>query len=222
VEIRNQLAAAGKPVLLSFSCGKDSIAAWLALRDAGVEVVPAYLYYVPGLRFIDDELAYFEDVFGQRIHQFPHPSLYRWLGSRVFQAPERLRVLEAAGMPVPEYDELWDLIRADLKLPKATLVADGVRASDSIVRRAAFVKYGLLKRSKRKVSPVADWLKAEVMGRIEQAKIELPVDYKWFGRSFDGVDARFAGPLREHDPEDFEILKSWFPLVEADLVRQSC
>ena len=47
--VREKLAADGRPVLLAFSCGKDSIAAWLAMRDMGIEVVPAYLYYVPGL-----------------------------------------------------------------------------------------------------------------------------------------------------------------------------
>ena len=42
--VREKLAADGRPVLLAFSCGKDSIAAWLAMRDMGIEVVPAYLY----------------------------------------------------------------------------------------------------------------------------------------------------------------------------------
>jgi predicted PP-loop superfamily ATPase len=39
-EVRASLAGEGRPVLLAFSRGKDSIAAWLALRDAGVDVVP--------------------------------------------------------------------------------------------------------------------------------------------------------------------------------------
>ena len=32
-EIRADLAAEGRPVLLAFSCGKDALAAWLAMRD---------------------------------------------------------------------------------------------------------------------------------------------------------------------------------------------
>ena len=42
-EVRQKLHDEGKPVLLAFSCGKDSIATWLALEDAGVEVVPCYM-----------------------------------------------------------------------------------------------------------------------------------------------------------------------------------
>lgn len=40
-------------VLLSFSMGKDSIAAWLAIRDKFERIEPYYLYLIPGLEFID-------------------------------------------------------------------------------------------------------------------------------------------------------------------------
>lgn len=218
-ECRARLAAEGRPVLLAFSCGKDSIATWIALRDAGVEVVPAYMYLVPGLKFVDEELAYFEEFFGQKIARYPHPSLYRMLNHAVFQAPERLRIIESARLPEVEYGQLWDLIRKDQGLPEDTWCADGVRAADSIVRRAVFVKYGYFRPSKKKVSPVGDWVKAEVLGAINSAGVELPVDYEWFGRSFDGLDRRFTEILKEKAPEDYATLKEWFPLLEVDHVR---
>jgi 3'-phosphoadenosine 5'-phosphosulfate sulfotransferase (PAPS reductase)/FAD synthetase len=219
VEVRAKLKAESRPVLLAFSCGKDSIATWLALEDAGIEVVPAYLYYVPGLRFVDDELEYFESKFGQRIHRYPHPSLYRWINSAVFQAPERLRVVEAAKLPTPSYDQMWDLIRDDLGLPKDTWVADGVRAADSIQRRGAFTQYGYFRKRLKKVSPIGDWLKAETLDCISSHGVDLPIDYEWFGRSFDGLDRRFTAVLKEKAPDDFAVLKSWFPLLEVDHVR---
>lgn len=187
--VREKLAADGRPVLLAFSCGKDSIAAWLAMRDMGIEVVPAYLYYVPGLRFVDEELDYFEQKFQTRIKRYPHPSLYRWLNNAVFQAPERLRYIEAARLPEPSYEQMWDFIRADVGLDKSTWCADGVRAADSIQRRGAFVQYGYWRRNLKKVSPIGDWLKGEVLDCIRGHHIELPCDYAWFGRSFDGIDA---------------------------------
>ena len=51
-EVRESLAAEGRPVLLAFSRGKDSIAAWLALRAAGVDVIPYHMYLVPDLAFV--------------------------------------------------------------------------------------------------------------------------------------------------------------------------
>ena len=122
-------------------------------------------------------------------------------------------------MPSPSYEQIWDVIREDFGVDRECLVADGVRAADSIVRRASIKRYGALKRKGRKVSVVWDWRKAAVMGRIERSGIALPPDYDWFGRSFDGIDARFLGPLREHSPDDYARVLEWFPLAEMDLLR---
>ena len=218
-DVRARLAAEGRPVLVAFSTGKDAIAAELALQDAGVETRLAYLYPVPGLRFIEDTLAAQEDALGKSIARYPHPSLWRWLNNLVLQPPERCAIIEAARMPTVDYDEMWRLIKADLGMPDDTWVADGVRAADSIVRRASFVRHGVMKPGRRKVSPVADWLKGEVMGRIAAAGIALPVDYEWFGRSFDGIDFRFLEPLSRFAPDDYARVLEWFPLADLELMR---
>jgi hypothetical protein len=218
--IREQLATEGRPVLLAFSGGKDALASWLALRESGIPVLPYYMYYVPGLRFVEDYLTYCESIFGCRIARYPHPSLYRWLNRFVFQAPERLAIIEAAQLPEPTYEQMLTLVREDQGLPADTWVADGVRAADSIVRRLSVQKHGAMKSKHHKVSVVWDWRKAHVFDAITSAGIDLALDYEWFGRSFDGIDARFTGPLREHAPEDFERILEWFPLAELDLVRQ--
>lgn len=224
-EIRERLAAERRPVLVAFSGGKDAIAAELALQDAGIETILAHLYYIPGRRpgrtldFVERGLADLEQRLGKPIHRYPHPSFYRWLNNFVFQPPERCEVIEAAQFPVPDYAVMWELIRKDLGLPATTWVADGVRASDSIVRRASFTRHGLMKPKDHKVSPVADWLKGEVLDRIAAAGIPLPIDYQWFGRSFDGIDHRFLKPISEHAPADFERILDWFPLADLELFR---
>lgn len=224
-EIRAALAAEQRTVLVAFSAGKDAIAAELALQDAGIETVLAYLWYIPGKRpgttldFIEDTLTDLEQRLGKPIHRYPHPSFYRWLNNLVFQPPERCAVIEAAQMPTPTYEATWKLIREDLGLPADTWVADGVRAADSIVRRASFVRHGIMKTSNLKVSPIADWLKGEVLGRIAAAGIPLPVDYELWGRSFDGIDYRFLGPLAERFPNDFARVLEWFPLADLEILR---
>ena len=224
-EVRDRLAEEGRPVLVAFSGGKDALAATLALRDAGVETRLAYLYLVPpgpdgvSLRFVDDGLARMEDQLGQPIHRYPHPSIYRWLNALIFQPPERCAVIEAARLPEPSYEDVWGLVREDLGLPPDTWCADGVRAADSIVRRASLVKHGLWKPRLHKVSPIADWLKAEVMDSIKAHGVDLPVDYEWFGRSFDGIDYRFLAPIREHAPDDYERILHWYPLADLEVIR---
>lgn len=218
-EVLARLKAEERPVLLSFSCGKDSIAAWVAMEEAGIEVIPCYMWLVPNLKFVQEELSYFEEAFDKKIHRYPHASYYRLIVDLVDQPPEHCGIIEAASPPKPQYDEIWRMIRHDLGLDPDTWVADGVRAADSIVRRASFVKHGVMKPGNRKVSPIADWLKAEVMDAINRKGVNLPIDYEIWGRSFDGIDYRFTAPMRERLPEDFEILKKWFPLIESDIVR---
>lgn len=218
-EVLERLKEEDRPVLLSFSCGKDSIAAWIAMEDAGIEVVPCYMWTVPNLKFVNDELKYFEGVFGRRIHRYPHASYYRMIVDLIDQSPEHCGLIEAAMIPKPSYDDIWRLIREDLGLYADTWVADGVRAADSIVRRASFVKHGVMKAKNRKVSPIADWLKSEVLEAIDRRGVKLPIDYEIWGRSFDGIDYRFTAPMRERLPEDFDTLKTWFPMIESDIVR---
>lgn len=110
-EIRKRLAAQGKPVLVAFSTGKDALACELALRDAGVETRLAYLYYIPGLSFVEETLSE-----------------------------------QGYGPPIPSKGEL------------------------------GLSRHGVLKLAGRKVSPVADWLKGEVLGRIKAEGIPLPID----------------------------------------------
>jgi hypothetical protein len=218
VEVIQRLKDEGGPVLLSFSCGKDSIAAWVALEAAGIEVVPVYLYVVPGIPFVERSIAYFEDAFGTRILQYPHMAFFAYINNSTLQPPERERVLYHNGLPAMRAEDVWALARHDTGLEDAW-IADGVRASDSIVRRASLSRHGVAKQSSRKMSPIADWLKGEVMAAIEGRGLELPIDYQLFGRSFDGLDRRFIGPLHDHMPEDWEYLKRWFPLLAVDLIR---
>lgn len=225
-QIRAQLADAGKTVLVAFSLGKDAIATQLALAEAGVKTELVYLYYIPGagkhytLHFIEDTIKQLETQLDKKIHLYLHPSFWGWINHAVFQPPERLAIIEAANMPTPTYSDMWDLIRDDLGLPRDTLVADGVRAADSIVRRASLSRHGILKPAKRKVSPIADWLKAEVLGKITEHGIELPIDYKIFGRSFDGIDYRFLKPVHDNFPDDYRQILNWFPLADLELYRK--
>ncbi|SDC25468.1 adenine nucleotide alpha hydrolase family protein [Actinokineospora iranica] len=218
-QIREQLAAEGKPVLLGFSRGKDSLAAWLAMREAGITVVPYHLYLVPGMRFVDEGLKFYEDFFDTRIVNLPHPTLYRWLNNFVFQPPHRCAIIEAAQLPVPNYEDMAQLVREDFDLPQAWN-ADGVRAADSPHRRMAMVTHGPSREHLRRVSIVWDWRIADVRAALARHRCPLPPDYQWFGRSFDGLDYRFIKPLMDHAPDDYARLLEWFPLADLEMFRR--
>ncbi len=212
-------ALAGQTVLLAFSRGKDSLAAWLALRDAGVNVVPYHLYLIPDLQWVNESLAYYEDWFGTKIINLPHPSLYRWLAHLMYQPPERCRVIEAARITVPSYADINAMLRENFSLPPDAWVCDGVRAADSPNRRTAIASYGPVNQQIRTQKVVWDWRKQQVMDAIRAAGVQLPPDYAWFGRSFDGLDRRFLEPVRQNAPADYAQILAWFPLAGLELHR---
>lgn len=205
--------------LLSFSGGKDSLAAWLQLRRFFSRVLPVYLYRIPGLKFMDEDLAAYEEYFGQRILKLPHPALYRWLNAFTFQAPERLAIIEEAGLTEFDYDDVFDVAKAAFGLAPDTWTAIGVRAADSFNRRASITRYGAVDTQRRTFYPTYDWNKDYLLDQIKQAGITLSVDYQLFGRSFDGIDYRFLKPLRDAFPEDYAKVIEWFPMAELEIKR---
>lgn len=208
-------------VFLAFSCGKDSIAAWLAIKDVFPRIIPFYRYLVPDLEFVEETLTRFErDVFGCHIWRVPHPSLYRWLNALTYQPPERCSLIEAAELPDFDYNDVNRALCEDLAIDYAsTWIASGVRAVDSPLRWRHFQQHGAVSAAQRLFYPVFDWRKERLVTAIRDSGIKLPVDYRLFGRSFDGLDLRFLYPLKQHFPRDYQRILDWFPLAELEIKR---
>lgn len=208
--------------LLAFSTGKDSIATWLQVRKYFTRVIPYYKYVIPGLSFVEDSLKYYEDFFGTHIYRIPHPNLYRIRQDMIYQPPYRVReIAENLAIDINSYtdDIIGLMFRYNMGLPENVYTAVGVRAADSPFRRIAVVTHGAINHNKKSFWPVYDWRKADVLQAIDEAGVKLPVDYKLFGRTFDGLDYRFIKPIREHYPEDYERIRQYFPLIDLEIAR---
>ncbi|OCG77375.1 phosphoadenosine phosphosulfate reductase [Gilliamella sp. Nev6-6] len=205
--------------LLAFSTGKDAIAAWLAIREHFDEVIPYYLYLIPDLEFVEESLSYYEKFFGVKIARLPHPTLHRWLNELIHQPPQNCLCIEQARLPDFDYIHIQQAMVQMHKLPSETLVADGVRAADSPMRRVAMLKHGTISYNQLKYHPIWDWKKRDLIDCFNKHKIKLSIDYKLFGRSFDGLDLRFLMPLKKHLPNDYKKILEWFPLAELEIFR---
>lgn len=202
------------------SLGKDAIGSWLQLRRYFKRIVPVYLYIVPDLEFVERSVKYYEDFFQCKIIQYPHPSLYRLLANCIFQAPENCLIVEEANLGEFDYAYVSRAVKEAEKLPADLLAANGVRMNDSINRRTAIQKSGSVNYGTGVFYPIYDWDKKRLVKELREAKVKLPVDYKWFGRSFDGIDYRFLEPLRKHSPKDFQKVLQFFPLADVELFRR--
>ena len=221
-ELCEKMAAECDTAILAFSCGKDSIASWLQMRRYFRRIVPYYCYVVPGLQFVEDSLKYYEDFFGCHIYRLPHRSFPRYMRQKVFQPPSHVKAIAAGDIPArDEYTDeiIGDIIRYSGKLPDAAFTGVGVRAADSPYRRIAIGRHGAINYNRKQFFPVYDWVKDDIIRAIDEAGIKLPVDYRLFGRTFDGLDYRFTKEIRDHFPEDYERLLEWYPFAELDIMR---
>ncbi|HZV34090.1 MAG TPA: phosphoadenosine phosphosulfate reductase [Verrucomicrobiae bacterium] len=206
-------------VILSFSCGKDSIAAWLAIRPYFKKIIPYFLYIVPDLEFVETSLKYYEDFFETHIYRMPHTSWFRMLKTLTFQPPERIPVIDSFELGEVDYEELRDLVCDTAKIPRRTFDAKGTRAADSIMRRTNFKRRGGINYNRNFFFPVWDWRKEELVTRLKESGVKMPIDYALFGRSFDGIDFRFLYPIKENFPDDYARILEWFPLAELEIKR---
>ncbi len=206
-------------IFLAFSAGKDSILAWLTLRPHFKRIIPIFQYLIPDLEFIEEGLRYYEDYFQTKIVRVPHVSLYRMLNNFVLQPPERWPIIQEFELPRLTQELLRDSVADDLGLPDGTWIAVGIRAVDNPQRLMSLRKHGPFNHKRRCFYPVWDVRKAELVDTLRKHQIQLPKEYRIFGRSFDGIDFRFLWGIREHFPRDYERILQWFPLADIGLAR---
>lgn len=221
VEITKCIAKeAGGETLLSFSRGKDSIAVYLTLKEHFGSIKPYTYYVVPGLEFVEEDLARWEKIMGERIVQLPAPGLYRMLRNHVYDHPEREEWVDACDLPKFDHDDLQAIAAKLHGLDEDTAWnALGIRGKDSVARRYEVLRSGGINWKRRIFYPCADISKDELIGLLKRHNVTLPVDYKHFGCSFDGVYARFLVPIKKHFPRDYQRILEFFPLAELEVYR---
>jgi hypothetical protein len=216
-------ATFGEPVILHFSMGKDSLSTWLQLRRWWKQIIPVYNYLIPGLGFVDKGLAYYEDFFQTKILQYPRDNFMWYLEDVMWQPPHRVETLWDY-VPLPregDYDAytIEEDIRRRFNCWQAW-TAQGMRNADSLTRRTAFKIAGPIRPQYRCFFPIYDWNYERMSRTIREAGVKLTVDYSMFNRSFDTPRARFLGQIKKHFPEDYERIRFWLPLIDAELLRR--
>lgn len=208
-------------VSLAFSCGKDSVTAWLCLRHYFARIVPVFWYLVPGLKFVERALAYYEEQFQTPILRLPHPDRFDLFATWSFQPPHRLTALDHILEDVPEYkmDELIEEVKERYGLT-GTLHATGIRLADTPQRATLIKKHNGFSPDGSVFYPVAFWNADDVEAALAESGIQLPEEYHWYGRSFDGIMARWMAPIKEKLPEDYRRILDDFPLAELEFFRR--
>ena len=208
-------------LFLSFSRGKDSIAAFLECYESGIfRNYKMFLYYLcPGLSFVDEYVNYFEKRFGFKIIQYPSTTFLDLLESGCLQTPigvaqNQKMIDENKGFFSYKRDKLTDLAREDFKLSSTFLCANGIKASDSPLRSTALKKKEGLNTNNYKWYPIWNYSNQEIAEIIVRHDVKLPKDYEYWGLTIDGFDYRFVKYIKENLPSDWKVLQEYFPKID--------
>ncbi len=218
-ELCQKISKINDTVLLSFSCGKDSIASWLLLRKYFKRIIPVYFYGVPNLEFIENSIKYYEKYFDIKIIRLPHPTLIKQLKSGLFQDDKNISTMIKLDMPSVTYDDMFRCVKEDYNLPLSTYTAIGNRATDNLQRWTAFVTNGCVNENRKTFWAIFDYSMDDLCNELKTAKINLPIDYKLWGKTFDGLQYRFIEQIRTHFPKDYDTIKHFFTLIDIEILR---
>lgn len=219
-DVVTSLQGGDRRALLSFS-GKDSLAAWLYLREHDFEVIPYWCYSVPGLSFDDEMIQYYEDYFQTHIYRFLHPASYGLLYALAWQPPDTVAPILRMRIPRNvDFAYIERQIIETLGLREDTFTAVGIRARDNLMRNRLVHQMGPLGlRRRRYWWAVWDFSLDDVLGIIRRHGVKLSRAYSIWGATGDIWDYRILKTLQEKEPADFARIVEMFPLIQAELFR---
>ena len=209
----------GNRLIMSVS-GKDSLAAWLYLRENGFELIPYWCYDLPGCSFDEQAFEYYQDFFQTKIYRIPHPILYAKLRSGKFQTPDSWARLKAMNLPDYDYAVIESLIAMENGMGDNYLTAVGMRSADNLMRYRLLRQQGAVGTKKRHFYyPVWDWKLSDVRAILNKYDCKLSRSYAYFDNTGNGVDYHTLDVLRKHLPDDYARILCVFPLAEMEILR---
>lgn len=216
-----------KRVLLQYSTGKDSIAAWFELKERGYTVIPYFREVVPHMSFFDGPIKAHEEFFGTEVQIVPNKvalfSLLRFFNDTndlarfgvdlkdeiVYQAESKSALKRYRRMMV---DTLMQEHQCDVCII-------GTKASDSLHRRTHFKVDGPYLPSERLFSLVWRLKKSAPFQIAIDNKIPLPRYYLWLGRSPDFMLEHEFYFIKKYYPTDYAKMQEMFRNLDVYVTK---
>lgn len=216
---RNVAETSGGVAILSFSRGKDSVAAWLYMRKFFPKIIPFHCASVPGLSYVDESLAYYEEFFKTPIIRYMDSECGGAVHRLWFQPVEDEDEIDRVGFWKYDKNELANLIRKKHGIQNA-YCAFGINQSDSIDRQVRVKECQGRHDGVKSFYPCWNWSRAEIMRIIEENQVRLADDYLIACRSTAGLPGiRVLERMESVFPEDFRKVRLMFPFIQAVVAR---
>lgn len=198
-------------IAIAFSGGKDSLVVLDMCCKVFESVVGFYMYLVPGLRCVEEQLEYARQRWGLTVLQVPHWVAYRCIKYGTYCNEHYSKDA------IPDV-ELWDIYQGVLQDTGLKRIAHGAKSADSSWRRRFF---HATRTWDFMVYPVKEFLKMDIIAYLNANKIPVPKPMGT-GANVSGIDLSRHTILWLHDnfPDDYEKICRWFPYAPAVVKRR--
>jgi phosphoadenosine phosphosulfate reductase len=191
--------------IVYFSTGKDSIVT-LDLCKKYIKNIKVINLYYNECQYRKDFIKYYEDRYGIEIIRRPHPYLARQYRENIYGCGYR----DIPLMTLGEHDKY---IKTEYNI---SYIAYGYKKTDSLSRRGMIYHGDGIDKRNKYLYPVADFNNKQIMKYIKDHKLKLAPEYKAGFRDMDNYfEKNCLLWLRTNYPDDFEIIKKQYPLIEA-------
>lgn len=216
--------------ILGFSRGKDSIPAWIWLRQFFKTIYVYHLGPAPNVGYVQRSLEYYEREFDTPILRFIDGEVSENIKLKSFQLIGNYPIIDQLNIHPGYYDyvAVSEVIRKKYNCPNAWH-ALAVLGADNIFRRMRLMKkdaqgqltyQAAVLEDRKTFYPTFDWSIAQNIEALEKTGICLPDDYLMTRRTVNNIPStENIERLMEFYPEDFEKIKLQFPLIKSVWAR---
>ena len=195
--------------IVMFSTGKDSVVTLDLCAKYFKNFEICFMYYVKGLNFQERTLTYYEKKFDKEILRIPHFDTSYFLKYGYYTQPN-------FSVPILKITDCWNYARAHFGIQ---WIAAGETVYESIQRRAMIRSGGTINNKTKRIYPLAEWKKSDVLTYIKAHNLRTGVEQNKLGFTAEGFDPPGLIYIKENHPHDFETIKKVYPLIEAVIKR---
>ena len=197
-------------VIVAFSGGKESVVVLDLCKRYFKNVKAFFMYICPGLSFEEKTLAWYEKRYQMEIMRLPHNEVSLFMHYGYFRDVD-------LNFPIVSSNDIYNYVRQETGIE---WIAGGERIADSMWRRAFMKKSSSIDMIRRRIFPVIEWKKSDIMAYIKYHGLYLGEDSKRLGFSFRSLQGNELVKIKEYFPDDYEKILRLYPFAGASIVRE--